>query len=107
MTEQDKINNLSRFEHENDLILEVGTQLGILTEDYDVVNCVVTRIDRDVNKFWITRDGSTDWRWFCRRRFPCKLCCGCCPFMRSHKLYLGVGAIFLAIVALNASAYSR
>jgi hypothetical protein len=30
MTEQDKINNLSRFEHENDLILEVGTQLGIL-----------------------------------------------------------------------------
>jgi len=60
MTEQDKINNLSRFEHENDLILEVGTQLGILTEDYDVVNCVVTRIDKDVNKFWITRDGSTD-----------------------------------------------
>jgi hypothetical protein len=60
MTEQDKINNLSRFEHENDLILEVGTQLGILTEDYDVVNCVVTRIDRDVNKFWMTRDGSTD-----------------------------------------------
>ena len=45
MTEQDKINNLSRFEHENDLLLKVGTQLGILTEDYDVVNCVVTRID--------------------------------------------------------------
>lgn len=60
MTEQDKVNNLSHFEQENDLILEVGTQLEFLTEDYDVVSCVVTRIDRDGNKFWITRDGSTD-----------------------------------------------